>query len=93
MDKTTAMLEPENASGGGLYVPGKDRIVFRPPERKSLLGKYLINMYMFLFKKTKFKSLMKELLVIHNALLAQLGMWVFVNDLTFVCINFKKFMG
>ncbi|XP_015894382.1 pre-mRNA-splicing factor ATP-dependent RNA helicase DEAH7 [Ziziphus jujuba] len=38
VDKTTAMLEPENASGGGLYVPGKDRIVFRPPERKSLLG-------------------------------------------------------
>lgn len=38
LDKTTTVLEPEKASGGGLYVPGKDRLVFKPPERKSLLG-------------------------------------------------------
>lgn len=38
LDKTTTTLEPDGASGGGLYVPGKDRVVFRPPERKSLLG-------------------------------------------------------
>lgn len=38
LDKTTIMLEPEKTSGGGLMVPGKDRVVFRPPERKSLLG-------------------------------------------------------
>ncbi|XP_019200353.1 PREDICTED: pre-mRNA-splicing factor ATP-dependent RNA helicase DEAH7 isoform X1 [Ipomoea nil] len=38
LDKTTTTLEPDGASGGGLYIPGKDRVVFRPPERKSLLG-------------------------------------------------------
>lgn len=39
LDKTTATLEPDKSSGGGLFVPGKDRVVYRPPERKSLLGK------------------------------------------------------
>ncbi|PON82826.1 DNA helicase, ATP-dependent [Trema orientale] len=38
VDKTTATLEAEKTTGGGLYLPGKDRVVFRPPERKSLLG-------------------------------------------------------
>lgn len=38
VDKITETLEPEKASSGGLYVPGKDRLVFRPPERKSVLG-------------------------------------------------------
>nr|KYP58462.1 Pre-mRNA-splicing factor ATP-dependent RNA helicase PRP16 [Cajanus cajan] len=31
-------LEPEKPTGGGLYVPGKDRVVYVPPERKSRLG-------------------------------------------------------
>ena len=39
LDKTTVTLEPEKSSGGGLFVPGKDRVVYRAPERKSLLGK------------------------------------------------------
>ncbi|PQQ16303.1 pre-mRNA-splicing factor ATP-dependent RNA helicase DEAH7 [Prunus yedoensis var. nudiflora] len=38
LDKTTVTLEPEVNNAGGLFVPGKDRVVFRPPERKSLLG-------------------------------------------------------
>ncbi|XP_058193067.1 pre-mRNA-splicing factor ATP-dependent RNA helicase DEAH7 isoform X1 [Rhododendron vialii] len=38
LDMTTSVLEPEKTSSGGLFVPGKDRLVFRPPERKSLLG-------------------------------------------------------
>ncbi|XP_042519990.1 pre-mRNA-splicing factor ATP-dependent RNA helicase DEAH7 [Macadamia integrifolia] len=38
LDQTTVTLEPDNISSGGLQVPGKDRVVFRPPERKSLLG-------------------------------------------------------
>ncbi|XP_077216687.1 RNA helicase family protein isoform X2 [Tasmannia lanceolata] len=38
LDKTTVMLEPDRTSKGGLYVPGKDRVVFQPPEKKSLLG-------------------------------------------------------
>ncbi|ONI30062.1 hypothetical protein PRUPE_1G229100 [Prunus persica] len=38
LDKTTVTLEPEVDNAGGLFVPGKDRVVFRPPERKSLLG-------------------------------------------------------
>ncbi|OVA17529.1 Helicase [Macleaya cordata] len=38
LDKTTVTLEPDKVSNGGLFVPGKDRVVFRPPERKSLLG-------------------------------------------------------
>ncbi|CAB4294557.1 unnamed protein product [Prunus armeniaca] len=38
LDKTTVTLEPEVNKAGGLFVPGKDRVVFRPPERKSLLG-------------------------------------------------------
>ncbi|KAJ9167576.1 hypothetical protein P3X46_019198 [Hevea brasiliensis] len=31
-------MEPEQSSGGGLYVPGKQRVEFRAPQRKSLLG-------------------------------------------------------
>lgn len=38
IDKTKEMLEPDATGGGGLQLPGKDRVVFRPPERKSLLG-------------------------------------------------------
>ncbi|PON50620.1 hypothetical protein PanWU01x14_221530 [Parasponia andersonii] len=41
MEVSTVAMEAEKASGGGLYAPGKDRVVFRPPERKSLLGKWL----------------------------------------------------
>uniref|UniRef100_A0A7N0VIE2 RNA helicase n=2 Tax=Kalanchoe fedtschenkoi TaxID=63787 RepID=A0A7N0VIE2_KALFE len=38
LDKTTVTLEPEDAGTGGLIVPGKDRVVFRPSGKKSLLG-------------------------------------------------------
>lgn len=38
IDRKTLLLEPENNIEGGLSVPGKDRPVFRPPERKSHLG-------------------------------------------------------
>lgn len=38
IDKIKETLEPDNSGGGGLQLPGKDRVVFRPPERKSLLG-------------------------------------------------------
>lgn len=38
MDKTTITLEPDKTSSGGLFVPGKERVVFKPSERKSLLG-------------------------------------------------------
>ncbi|KAL7605422.1 hypothetical protein Lser_V15G14609 [Lactuca serriola] len=38
IDKIKETLEPDNSGGGGLQLPGKDRVVFRAPERKSLLG-------------------------------------------------------
>ncbi|KAF3665679.1 hypothetical protein FXO38_09456 [Capsicum annuum] len=38
LDKTTTTLEPDKSSSGGLFVPGKERVVFKPSERKSLLG-------------------------------------------------------
>ncbi|XP_020526384.1 pre-mRNA-splicing factor ATP-dependent RNA helicase DEAH7 isoform X2 [Amborella trichopoda] len=39
LDETKDVLEPDKGSKGGLYVPGKDRVIFRPPpERKSILG-------------------------------------------------------
>ncbi|KAJ9709800.1 hypothetical protein PVL29_001318 [Vitis rotundifolia] len=38
LDQTTVTFEPDQSGGGGLHVPGKDRVVFRPPQRKSLLG-------------------------------------------------------
>lgn len=38
LDKTTTTLEPDKTSSGGLFVPGKERVVFKPSERKSLLG-------------------------------------------------------
>lgn len=37
-NETTETLESEETSSGGLFVPGKDRVMFKPPERKSLLG-------------------------------------------------------
>ncbi|PRQ34215.1 hypothetical protein RchiOBHm_Chr5g0066381 [Rosa chinensis] len=46
LDKTTATSEPENNSGGGLFVPGKDRVVYRPPERKSLLDEIFITIFL-----------------------------------------------
>ncbi|GKF52391.1 hypothetical protein Tco_0159301, partial [Tanacetum coccineum] len=33
----TDTLEPEETGVGGLQLPGKDRVVFRLSERKSLL--------------------------------------------------------
>ncbi|XP_071736415.1 pre-mRNA-splicing factor ATP-dependent RNA helicase DEAH7-like isoform X2 [Rutidosis leptorrhynchoides] len=38
IDKTKEMLQPDETGGGGLQLPGKDRVVFRARERKSLLG-------------------------------------------------------
>lgn len=38
LDKKTMTLEPDQTSSGGLFVPGKERVVFKPSERKSLLG-------------------------------------------------------
>ncbi|GJW66695.1 pre-mRNA-splicing factor ATP-dependent RNA helicase DEAH7, partial [Tanacetum coccineum] len=38
INKMTDTLEPEETGVGGLQLPGKDRVVFRPSERKSLLG-------------------------------------------------------
>lgn len=38
LGKTTTMLEPDKSTAGGLQIPGKDRVVFRPSERRSLLG-------------------------------------------------------
>ena len=35
-------FEPDQSGGGGLHVPGKDRVIFRPPQRKSLLGIFQI---------------------------------------------------
>ncbi|GKC71179.1 hypothetical protein Tco_1117062, partial [Tanacetum coccineum] len=37
INKMTDTLEPEETGVGGLQLPGKDRVVFRPSERKSLL--------------------------------------------------------
>lgn len=38
IEKTTIKMEPDQSSNGGLYVPGKERVEFRAPQRKSLLG-------------------------------------------------------
>lgn len=38
LDQTTVTFEPDQSGSGGLHIPGKDRVVFRPPPRKSLLG-------------------------------------------------------
>ncbi|CAK7326056.1 unnamed protein product [Dovyalis caffra] len=40
IDKSVVTMEAEqsNGSGGGLFVPKKEKLEFRPPERKSLLG-------------------------------------------------------
>lgn len=38
IEKTTIKMEPDKSSNGGLYVPGKERVEFRAPQRKSLLG-------------------------------------------------------
>ncbi|QCE09158.1 pre-mRNA-splicing factor ATP-dependent RNA helicase DEAH7 [Vigna unguiculata] len=38
INQTIMTLEPEKPTSGGLYVPGKDRVVYVPPERKSRLG-------------------------------------------------------
>ncbi|KAK6930841.1 DEAD-box helicase, OB fold [Dillenia turbinata] len=38
VDRTTDTLEPEKTSVGGLQLPGRERVVFKAPERKSLLG-------------------------------------------------------
>ncbi|KAF5204908.1 Pre-mrna-splicing factor atp-dependent rna helicase, partial [Thalictrum thalictroides] len=37
-DKTIVTLEPDKPCDGGLQLPGKDRVVFKPHEGKSLLG-------------------------------------------------------
>ncbi|GKD18918.1 hypothetical protein Tco_1208076, partial [Tanacetum coccineum] len=38
INKMTDTLEPDETGVGGLQLPVKDRVVFRPSERKSLLG-------------------------------------------------------
>lgn len=36
------IMEPEKSIGGGLFVPGKERVVYVAPERKSRLGTALL---------------------------------------------------
>ncbi|KAG2371258.1 Pre-mRNA-splicing factor ATP-dependent RNA helicase [Vigna angularis] len=38
INQTTMTLEPEKPTSGGLYLPGKDRVVYVPQERKSRFG-------------------------------------------------------
>ena len=38
LDKTTQLLEPEINNGGGLFVPNKERPIFRAPEAKAQSG-------------------------------------------------------
>ncbi|CAN1263156.1 Pre-mRNA-splicing factor ATP-dependent RNA helicase DEAH7 [Linum perenne] len=38
IDETMVTLKPEQGGGGGLFLPGKERVKFTAPERKSLLG-------------------------------------------------------
>ncbi|CAL9117357.1 unnamed protein product [Musa textilis] len=38
IDSTTTILEPETSIKGGLYMPQQERVMYRPPERKSTLG-------------------------------------------------------
>ena len=56
-------LEPETTSGGGLFVPGKDRMVFKPPEKKSLLGacKCFVSFYSRVYVYTYVNNLPKFL--------------------------------
>lgn len=42
INQTIMTLEPEKPTSGGLYVPGKDRVVYVPPERKSRLGIFFV---------------------------------------------------
>lgn len=57
MDKITDTLAPEDSTVGGLLVPGKDRVVFRPL-KKSVLGMILT----FIGSKQKFKLEGRQLL-------------------------------
>uniref|UniRef100_A0A2P2JJ21 Uncharacterized protein n=1 Tax=Rhizophora mucronata TaxID=61149 RepID=A0A2P2JJ21_RHIMU len=38
IDKSMVIMEPEQSTRGGLHVPVKERLEFRAPEKKSLLG-------------------------------------------------------
>lgn len=38
LDTITTVMKSDDSVRGGLYIPSKDRPVFRPPERKSSLG-------------------------------------------------------
>ncbi|PQP97546.1 hypothetical protein Pyn_01892 [Prunus yedoensis var. nudiflora] len=39
MDKTRVTMEPKKSGGGGaFYVPGNDRVFYKPPEKKSPFG-------------------------------------------------------
>ncbi|GKE87235.1 hypothetical protein Tco_1564710, partial [Tanacetum coccineum] len=38
INNMTDTMDPEETGVGGLQLPGKDRVIFRPSERKLLLG-------------------------------------------------------
>ncbi|KAJ4785883.1 hypothetical protein LUZ62_037129 [Rhynchospora pubera] len=38
VNKTTDTLEPDSESSGGLSLPNKERLLYRPPENRSVLG-------------------------------------------------------
>jgi hypothetical protein len=38
VNMTTDTLEPESQLSGGLCLPNKERVLYRPPESKSVLG-------------------------------------------------------
>lgn len=38
MNMTIDTLEPESELSGGLCLPDRERVLYRPPESKSILG-------------------------------------------------------
>lgn len=63
IDKSVVTMEAEQSNGseGGLFVPKKEKLEFRPPERKSLLGINFypsIHLYIYIINRTlKIKNL------------------------------------
>lgn len=74
LNQTTAVLAPETNTKGGLSLPNKDRVIFRPTERKSILGLHLVIQDQFFLSR---------LLFFPSFATNRFGYWYFV--LTILC--------
>lgn len=68
IDSTVVTLDGEQSSGGGLQMRGKERVVFKPPEKSRLGTSFFATWFYFIRSIICFRTISYLLIVLMYAL-------------------------